>query len=332
MRCLTEYNPRTDRNRVIPVPAGLWERFIFALSVTTDTSDAIPASDDIANFLLTLQGEQIVNASWTMLHILNQRISGAPPHIAPTAGASFLGLSIPATPDAQALPNSYFVERDGALTIQVNIGADFIADTAASTDALMQVYAVPSLHPAIFVPKIHVITQAMVAGANVVDVPSINNVMDLIIRASAVAQADRVVVFSGGKAVIEASWFALWTLANLRDRIEIGEVFADDTLAATPNYVHVVPAVSRTVAALASSSFGLQINTAGTATMNVLLFAAKFLGDNAYKTRQMVAAELVNSIRKLPTNERTKAIKAIKAAAGRTRAEAVAESTALFGS
>lgn len=332
-----DYNPFNSPNNPLPIPAGNYDGFNIVVSGNTlggGGSQLLP-TEDVLSVLLNIGGEQITNASFTMLHFMTRRLFGAPSTIAPSgvSQATVLSCYLPATPDRTTLPNSYFFKNGSIGKIQINAGAALLADLV-STGCKVEVYGLTSSRPSIFVPRWFETVNPIVAGANRLNLPDTPNVTDIFALqrgaggAIIVVQTDRVQVRStgvGSNDMIEGSLQSLWSLANVLDYCELSEApGAIDTSAETPQSIHIIPGHDRTVAASASAGVEMQYNAGGATvtSLQTLMHSCKFLGDNAYATRQQQQVAAISALRSLPREQAYKAGIAIQMLAGQSMSQA----------
>lgn len=323
MEVLATFNPITDPVKLIPVPTGKYDFFLFFLTGTTAAAQALLATDDVGTISLRINNENIVQSSFSGLFFATQRLGGAPAQVTPVAGATELSCAVLSTPDQQSLPNCWFAEQDGVMTLQWNSGANLIAEL--TTSPLMEVYGVYSEAVPFFVwQQSELVKSIPVGGPTPLDLPQLFNVTDMFVRPATPANMVRMTCKRGNRVFADGSYGALTAQSNIRDRVELGQVpGVADTTAATPDFVHLTPANPYNI----STIVGPQVNStvqAQTAAFNlsILYCAARFLGNRIGSEKSKQEAAFVSKLKALPKADAANVLMAVYTQAGRSPSEA----------
>lgn len=328
LRVLREFDGTTS-SITIPVSAGHYSGFQLDITGTTAAAQELLTNEDLGYLTVYVGQVPVIYTSVTMALLANMRWYGAPPSVTPTAGATYIGCYIPATPDFHRLPNSFYARRDGDIQIQWTRGSAInTTQFAALSGVGIQVYADQSYFtPAFFVPRWQSQQENLIVGQNALQLPVLPGITDVFARiASGTGVVNRVYYQPpNGLPPHESSLLAAWTKANIMDNVELTEVLGGvDTVAQTPDYIHLIPGEDRTMASLAPQGGQLSLNViTSTATAEVLYVGGQLLGDTAIESAAIVRANLDNVLRQIPATVRDKFVKALTMASGGTREQAI---------
>lgn len=320
---LDDFNPLTAQSRPIPVPVGMYDGFLFVLTGTTAAGQALLATDDVGTIALRIQNESIVQSSFSGLFFATMRLHGAPAQVTPVAGATILSCYVGCTPDRARMPNSWFAEKDGVLQLQWNTGANTVAEL--TTSPRLQVYGETALQLPNFVFQQTELTEALATGGPLpTQSPQLFNVTDMFLRPSTPANVSRITVRKGNTVVHDASYDASVAISNIMDKVELGQVpGVADTSAATPNFVHIIPAAERTAAAVVGPQTNMTIQTTGATNLTTLFMAARFLGNNTNIYKSKIDAMVVEKLRTLPKDQARKFFVSTMMQSGATYTQAI---------
>jgi hypothetical protein len=337
LRLIQTYNPVGNSGMTFRVPQGNYRGFLLTLTGTgVGAANYLTPNADVGMIQIFDRGVPRVNISWREMHIMDQRFFGAPTSIW-TAGATaaMYAVYVPASPDFQNMPNTWFCERDGDLIIQFNNGTDLVVGNITATQ--MSIYADVWDYPHVFNPMIMQLTDtigAAVAAFQLAPCP-VPNVTDIFIYpysataavtglALDAANLTRVMLDMGNGNISEQSYFAGWTLANMFDKIEIGEtVDVADATAAVPKYLHLIPGDMRAWDKVLQSQCRLQVSTAAAMLLETAYFGGDFAGDRAFASREMARARAQQRFNNADENTKVNFTLSIAAKNGAIHTDAV---------
>lgn len=344
MRLLQEYSPMSNSGMTFRVPAGNYKGFLFRLK-GTGVDAAHYLSPNGALGMIQLFDRQIprVNASWRMLMNANMKWFGAPTQIW-TAGAtaSFLSVFLPASPDFTNMPNAFFAERDGDLVIQFNNGTDMVIANSTDANTNLAIYAVPTNFHQVFNPMIVEMNDHIGAAVSAYQLQNVNcpNITDIFLYpnggevavSGAVESANmtRALIDLGNGQIIEGDQYALWSLANLFDNIELTEVLTvPDATTNVPKIIHIVPAETRDWTKVGNSQVRIQVTASAEVYIQSLYFGGEFAGDRAFSSREVARAKVQQQFEAWDTVSKQHYTLAIGAKNGANHVEAVKVASAL---
>jgi hypothetical protein len=336
LRTLREVNLVSYPTVTVEVPRGLYRGFYFLITGTekaysNGSAGFVNANCDLGNIMVTVDGKPTVNASVTMLMLLNQRIFKAPLNIGVSGTAAFqFGIYVPATVDERTLPNCWYGASDGRIQLQFTSGGAFAESTVNAAAINLGIYADTGYDPAAFVPWYLEMTDTIASGAgNVLNNVSIPNLTDAIIypysaynattgangatpgwafSTMLTAAGGRVLFQRGDDIPMECTGLAAVAVQELWDELELGQTLLSDTLANVPYYLHIVPGGRRTIESILADDFRIQLNAASGGYTKTLYCGAQLLGANAIASREYARAKVANAASKKSKAEIVKVV------------------------
>jgi hypothetical protein len=351
IQTLNEVSLKSNSFATFNIPRGLYRGFLLLIQGTNKAysngvAGFINSNVDVGNVKIKLNGETVVDASWTMLMAMNKRIFGAPLNIGVSGTGAFqLAVYIPATMNEAALPNSWWCGFDGAIQILWTNGTAFANSTVNAAEISLGVYPDDSSDPAVFVPQIVEVTDAIPASAltqlTVMQMPNITDVFIYPLNGatpynepSGAAGAtpgynyanviSRVWMQKGSGQPLEAPMLAAQAYGNIFDAIELAQLLTDDTAAATPTIIHLIPGGRRTIESFLSNDFRLKITSSAIGNLKTLYCGARLLGDNSIASREYGRATVNQVVNRMSGSEAAKFVKASGVARG-AKSSAISE-------